>query len=346
MIEMIEGLLSKGYAYETADGVYYRISAFGDYGRLAHIDRSALMEGASGRIDSDEYAREQVSDFALWKKWTPDDGEVKWDSPFGSGRPGWHIECSVMSMKLLGNTIDIHCGGIDNLFPHHENEKAQSEAYTGVKFVNYWMHSAHLLVDGEKMSKSKGNFYTLDDIAKMGHSPRAVRYALIGTHYRKPLNFTRELLKQSDSSLKRIDDFLFDLEHVNRKGKRDGGFRDAIEEAMSFFADSLDDDLNIAEALSALFGLISYYYERRELAVRDDAEEITAWIKKTDEVLGILEFEGKAGLSPEEEGLIEERRTAREKGDYKRADEIRMLLLEKGVLVRDTKEGMVWKRMK
>lgn len=186
MIKMIEGLVGKGYAYETEDGVYFKVSSFKDYGKLAHIDRSALLAGASGRVNSDEYSKDEIPDFALWKKWTKEDGEVRWPSPFGDGRPGWHIECSVMSMKLLGYPIDMHCGGVDNLFPHHENEIAQSESFTGSKFVNYWMHSVHLLVDGEKMSKSKGNFYTIKDLAGKGYTCRALRYALLGSLQEAP----------------------------------------------------------------------------------------------------------------------------------------------------------------
>ncbi len=346
MIEMIKDLVEKGFAYEAADGVYYKISSFPGYGRLAHIDRSSLKAGASGRMDRDEYAKDQVSDFALWKKWVPEDGDVRWDSPFGPGRPGWHIECSVMSMKLLGKTVDIHCGGIDNLFPHHENEIAQSEAYTGVKFVNYWMHSAHLLVDGEKMSKSKGNFYTVSDLMKKDYPARALRYALISTHYRKPLNFTFLLLKQAESSLKRIDDFLFDLEHIERTGNPDDGFLKALEKAVTGFNGSLDDDLNISEALSALFNLISYYYDHKENAVRHNSDAMAAWVKKACEVLGLIKPEAANVLTPDVEKLIDERKTAKKNGDYGKADGIRKKLLEMGVELRDTKEGVVWKRLK
>jgi cysteinyl-tRNA synthetase len=346
MIYIIEGLIAKGYAYETADGVYFKVSAFKDYGKLAHIDRSALLAGASGRTHSDEYSRDEIADFALWKKWVKEDGDIKWPSPFGAGRPGWHIECSAMSMKLLGPALDIHCGGIDNLFPHHENEIAQSEAFTGLKFVNYWMHSTHLLVDGEKMSKSRGNFYTIKDLTGKGHTARAVRYALLSAHYRKPLNFTFDLLKQAESSLKRIDEFVFDLGKITAAGEKDASLSEALKMASEKFETSLDDDLNISEALSALFGLISYYYDRRGEANRGNVPEIKSWLEGIDRVLGFIQPAVEEALSPGEEELISQRALARKGGDYKKSDEIRGRLLETGIEVRDTKDGQVWKRVK
>ncbi len=346
MIKMIEGLVGKGYAYETEDGVYFKVSSFKDYGKLAHIDRSALLAGASGRVNSDEYSKDEIPDFALWKKWTKEDGEVRWPSPFGDGRPGWHIECSVMSMKLLGYPIDMHCGGVDNLFPHHENEIAQSESFTGSKFVNYWMHSVHLLVDGEKMSKSKGNFYTIKDLAGKGYTCRALRYALLGAHYRKPLNFTFDLLKQADSSLKRIDDFVFDLGKITGKGSKGEDLSGALEKASAGFEAALDDDLNISEGLSSLFGLITYYYEHKSSAAVKNAEEITAWLKRIDNVLGFIQTGGEVSLTDEEEEMIRQRTLARKNGEYKKADEIRDKLLGAGIEVRDTKDGSVWKKIR
>ncbi len=351
MIRMIEGLIGKGYAYETSDGVYFKVSAFDAYGKLAHIDRETLLAGASGRTKSDEYSRDEVSDFALWKKWVEDDGEVKWPSPFGDGRPGWHIECSVMSMKLLGPTIDIHCGGIDNLFPHHENEIAQSEAFTGKKFVNYWMHSVHLLVDGEKMSKSKGNFYTLSDLADRGYNGRVIRYSLLSAHYRKPLNFTFNLVKQAESSLKRIDDFLFDLGKVSSTAKKSDYLSMALKKASHNFEIALDDDLNISQALAELFGLIYDYYNHKDEACRGNAVEIIGWLNSIDSVLGFIKTgstdeSGSEKLRDEEDALIKQRAFARENGDYKKADEIRLKLLEAGIEIRDTKDGYVWKKIK
>ncbi|MGC8764846.1 MAG: cysteine--tRNA ligase [Brevinematia bacterium] len=347
MIKVISVLLEKGYAYETSDGIYFKISAFPEYGKLAHLNKESLKAGASGRISSDEYDKESVSDFALWKKWTPEDGEVKWNSPFGEGRPGWHIECSVMSMKLLGETIDIHCGGIDNLFPHHENEIAQSEAYTGKKFVNYWMHSVHLIVDGEKMSKSKGNFYTLRDLLSKGFSPRVIRYALISTHYRKPLNFTFDLLKQSESSLKRIDDFIFALENINKTGEIDTFLKEILDGYVREFENAMDDDLNISEALAAIFELINKYYENFERATKEMAIMVISTLKKLDSVLGFIFWnETDNELTDEEKKLIEERIMAKREKNYRRADEIRQILYSKGIELRDTKDGVVWKRIK
>ncbi len=345
MIKLVEGLLEKGFAYDAPDGVYYKVSAFNEYGKLSHMDKSSLKAGASGRMSRDEYTKDEVSDFALWKKWTPEDGDVKWSAPFGEGRPGWHIECSAMSMKLLGETLDIHCGGVDNMFPHHENEIAQSEAFTGKKFVNYWLHSVHLMVDGEKMAKSKGNFYTIRDISEKGYSARVLRYALITTHYRKPLNFTFDLLKQAESSLKRIDDFIFDLKNVAKTGSKDAGLSGALSKAAAGFEASLDDDLNISEAMAALFELISYYYDNKASAVRENIPEILSFLEKADSVLGFIKTESKDTLSPEEEKLLQERADAKQNKDYARADAVRARLLELGIEVRDTKDGVVWKRI-
>ncbi|MEJ5285262.1 MAG: cysteine--tRNA ligase [Brevinematales bacterium] len=347
MIDMIKVLMEKGYAYETNDGIYFKISEFKEYGKLAHLEKDELKAGASGRVSLDEYEKENISDFALWKKWTPEDGNVKWNSPFGEGRPGWHIECSVMSMKLLGETFDIHCGGIDNLFPHHENEIAQSEAYSGKKFVNYWLHSVHLIVNGEKMSKSKGNFFTLRDLLAKGYSPRAIRYALITTHYRKPLNFTFDLLTQANSSLKRIDDFIFSLKNVSSTGKIDDFLDKVLINQIKKFEDAMDDDLNISEAMAAIFELINSYYENFEKITRELANKVIDTFIKFDTVLGFIFFDKKQDeLSEEEKELIEERIKAKKEKNYARADEIRNILLSKGIELRDTKDGVVWKRIK
>ncbi len=346
MIEMIKVLMEKGYAYETNDGIYFKISAFKEYGKLAKLDKDELKAGASGRVSLDEYEKENISDFALWKKWTPEDGDVKWSSPFGEGRPGWHIECSVMSMKLLGETFDIHCGGIDNLFPHHENEIAQSEAYSGKKFVNYWLHSVHLIVNGEKMSKSKGNFFTLRDLIAKGYSPREIRYALITTHYRKPLNFTFDLLLQARSSLKRIDDFILALNNVKKDGKNE--FLDKVlNNSIKKFEDSMDDDLNISEAIASIFELINVCYENYNEITKEFSENVIKQFKKFDEVLGFIFYSKLSDeLTDEEKELIEERNKAKKEKNYARADEIRNILLSKGIELRDTKDGVIWKRIK
>lgn len=346
MIALIQKLLEKGFAYVTEDGVYFRVSSFKGYGQLANLEKDQLKAGASGRLSADEYTKENISDFALWKKWTPSDGEVKWDAPFGAGRPGWHIECSVMSMKYLGETLDIHAGGVDLIFPHHTNEIAQSEAATGKKFVNYWLHATHLIVDGEKMSKSKGNFYTLQDLINKGFSSRAIRYALFTTHYRKPLNFTFDLIHQSESALKRIDDFILMLRSVGEDENKKGGFSNIFQSTKKKFEDSLDDDLNISEAMSALYELIRISYERKEELTEKVAGKILSLIENMDRVLGFIFVEKKEGLTEEEKKLIEERRQARLNKNFKKADEIRQILLEKGIELRDTKDGVIWTRIK
>jgi cysteinyl-tRNA synthetase len=347
MIEMIKVLLQKGYAYETDDGVYFKISSFKDYGKLSHLNREELKAGASGRINLDEYDKEEISDFALWKKWTPEDGDVKWPSPFGNGRPGWHIECSVMSMKLLGETFDIHCGGIDNMFPHHENEIAQSESYSGKKFVNYWLHSVHLIVNGEKMSKSKGNFYTLRDLLAMNYSPRVIRYALITTHYRTPLNFTFDLLRQSNSALNRIDDFIIFLKNIKVNGEKNEFLKNVLNNSLQKFENSMDNDLNISEAMAAIYEMIGIFYENKDKITVELAGDVISTLQKIDNVLGFIFFEkAQDELTEEEKQLIEERKKAREAKDFKRADEIRNILLQRGIELRDTKDGVIWKRIK
>ncbi|MBP3395276.1 MAG: cysteine--tRNA ligase, partial [Lentisphaeria bacterium] len=254
MIEMIRILFEKGFAYKSEDGsVYFSIAKFKDYGKLAKIDMEQQRSGV--RINNDEYDKDSVADFALWKAWSESDGDVKWDSPWGPGRPGWHLECSAMSMKYLGRTFDIHTGGIDNMFPHHEDEIAQSEAANSCKFVNYWLHCEHLTIDKKKMSKSLGNFYTLRDLLNKGYSGKEVRWALIGTHYRSKLNFNLGLCDQARSTLKKFADFFGRLKALPQgtAGKEEA-LRLAAD-ADKKFADAIGDDLNIAEALSAVFTL-------------------------------------------------------------------------------------------
>lgn len=345
MQKIIEGLFGKGLAYESADGVYFKVSAFKNYGKLAHIERDQLKAGASGRVASDEYTKDEVSDFALWKKWVPEDGDVKWPSPWGEGRPGWHIECSAMSMELLGETIDIHCGGIDNLFPHHENEIAQSEGFTGKTFVNYWLHATHLVVDGEKMSKSKGNFYTLRDLLERGFDPRAIRFALLTTHYRKPLNFTFDLIRQGESALKRLDDFLFALGQVSRETPSNADFKRFFDSTREKIERSLDEDLNISEAMGGVFELVSHFYEHQTEVSKAEAEAVSGYFRTLDDVLGFLKFPAADLLSPEEQKLFDGRNAAKKAKDFKLADDYRDQLLVLGIEVRDTKDGPVWKRL-
>src|SRR5262249_24560696 len=251
MITMIEGLRDKGLTYESQGSTYYRIASFPPYGRLSAVEQRQLKDGA--RIESDEYEKESARDFAIWK--ARKDDEPAWQSPFGEGRPGWHIECSAMSLKYLGETFDIHVGGVDNMFPHHENEIAQSEAYTGKRFVKLWMHSEHLLVDGKKMSKSLGNFYTLRDLLNHGFTGRQVRYMLLHTHYRTQLNFTLAGLEAVKHSLQRLDDFIQRLQEIKSEGE-EGSATSFLNQAETLFKEALADDLNISAALAALFDLI------------------------------------------------------------------------------------------
>src|ERR1700757_1373931 len=249
MIEMIEQLLQQDIAYQAEDrSIYFRISRYPDYGKLAHLNLAELRP--TGRIQSDEYEKENIGDFALWKAWDPQDGSVGWDTPWGKGRPGWHIECSAMATRLLGPELDIHCGGVDNIFPHHEAEIAQSESCTGQHFVRYWLHSAHLLVEGQKMSKSLGNFYTLRDLLNKGFTGREVRYALIRVNYRLQLNFTFDGMNEARQSLLRIDEWIGRLRELAGNSQPDQIYESAQSDR--FFA-ALDDDLNISAALAELF---------------------------------------------------------------------------------------------
>jgi cysteinyl-tRNA synthetase len=255
MIDLIAKLIQKGVAYQNGGSVYYRIEKFPDYGKLSKKKLDQNIAGASKRLDVDEYDRGQISDFALWKG--AKEGEPSWDSPWGKGRPGWHIECSAMSMKYLGETFDIHAGGEDLIFPHHENEIAQSEAATGKKFVNTWLHCKFLLVNGEKMSKSKGNFYTLRDLLAKGHDPMAIRYALLSTHYRKPLNFTLQGLTEASEIIRKMDDCYYQCLAERKKadkGGYDAGYdRGIIEESWNEIKKWMSDDLNIAGVLADVF---------------------------------------------------------------------------------------------
>ncbi len=345
MIDMIQSLLDKGLAYETDDGVYFNVRAFDGYGKLSRLDKSKLLSGASGRVANDEYEREDISDFALWKKWTPDDGNIKWKAPFGEGRPGWHIECSVMSMKYLGVPIDIHAGGVDLIFPHHENEIAQSEGATGKPFANYWLHVTHLVVDGEKMSKSKGNFYTLRDLLDKGYSPRAIRYLLYTAHYRKPLNFTLDGIKASENALDRLDDFALMLKNIKFDSENDKELTDILNRRSAKFEEAVDNDLNIAEGMGSIFELVRAFNENSDKITVSLAKETLDFLSKIDGVLGFLDMEKEATLTDEEKRLIDERAEARKAKDFARSDEIRDLLLEKGIEIRDTSDGIVWKRI-
>ncbi len=344
MIEVVSRLLEADYAYREGDSIYFRISRFPDYGRLSHLDKRELKIGA--RVDADEYAKEEPRDFVLWKA-PKDDKEPRWNAPFGAGRPGWHLECSAMAMKHLGQTLDIHCGGVDNIFPHHENEIAQSEALSGRPFVRFWIHGEHLLVEGEKMAKSKGNFFTLRDLLERGYEPLAVRYALVSVPYRKQMNFTFEGLSQAKVSLERITEFVF---HLNTAKLADGstpGLAAAVAKADNQFENALDDDLNTARALAAVFDLIRTCntalsgtglkgYDRRQ---------ILEFFAKVDDRLAVIPPMEQVVQSDERvESLVAQRNEARRNRDFALADRIRQQLLEMGIIIEDTREGAKWRR--
>jgi cysteinyl-tRNA synthetase len=337
MIAMIETLMTRELAYQADDkSVYFRINRFPNYGHLAHFDLAELR--STGRVKSDEYDKEHVGDFALWKAWDEEDGEVWWESPWGRGRPGWHIECSAMATTLLGEQLDIHCGGVDNIFPHHEAEIAQSEGCSGKQFVRYWLHCAHLLVDGQKMSKSLGNFYTLRDVLAKGYSGREVRYALLRVHYRAPLNFTWEGMEEARQALGRIDEWLRRLWEAARAGNPQSHRAAALEDDR--FAAALDDDLNISAALGHLFEQIRE--SNRELDGGIDSARALAWLQWWERVNRVLAFEAEPEKPSEEiERLAKERVHARLAKDWQKSDELRDALQARGWEVRDTKEGQL-----
>ena len=344
MVKMIKGLLDKGYAYEKDGSVYFSIAKFPTYGRLSKINLEELKPGE--RVESDEYEKESANDFALWKH--KKEGEPFWETEISPGRPGWHIECSVMSSKYLGETFDIHCGGTDNIFPHHENEIAQSEAYFGKKFVNYWLHCRHLIVDGEKMSKSKGNFYTMKDLLQKNIDPAVLRFLLLSTHYRKMLNFTFKALDQANASLQRIKDFLYELKNHSFTEGESKTVSNIVDKTLKNFTKGLSDDLNISVALRALFDMVREVNSliAKNKVFSQDAEKLINLIHSIDSVLGVLPEEKEELLPDEILKKIEEREKARKNKDFESADRIRGELLALGIVLEDTKDGVRWKRVK
>jgi cysteinyl-tRNA synthetase len=344
MIGLIEQLMKKAFAYRSEDGsIYFSIKKFPAYGRLAHLDLSGLKAGA--RVAQDEYEKENVADFALWKGWDEKDGEVGWDSPWGRGRPGWHIECSAMSMKYLGESFDIHTGGVDNIFPHHEDEIAQSEAATGKPFVRFWLHCAHLIVDGRKMSKSLGNFYTLRDLLGRGYSGREIRYTLMATHYRQGLNFTFDSLQAARAALDRLDEFRqrLDLKAAGTDAGRTPAWVDA---ARAGFAAALDDDLNISGALGVLFDMVHAGNKALDAGETDGSAARAALdaLADMDRVLGLLQGEaGTADAAIQE--LVARRQQARAEKNWSEADRLRKELLALGWTVKDTTKGPQLKKV-
>jgi cysteinyl-tRNA synthetase len=356
MVELIQKLQKNTYTYDSEGSIYYRITKFKDYGKLSKIDLTGIKAGA--RVDNDRYEKESARDFALWK--APKAGEHFWETAIGAGRPGWHVECSAMAMKYLGETIDIHTGGIDLAFPHHENEIAQSEAATGKKFVNYWLHAEHLLVEGQKMSKSLGNFYTLRDLFAKGYKPSALRFALASVPYRRQLNFTFDGLQQATSAVERLRNFSARLKNEKFAAGKNDPMAARIAKAADDFDAGLSDDLNTAQALAAMFDFV------REANIAMDKGEFRSaevkaaqdFLESFDRVFAVIEdndaeklkalgFAGPGG-GPDDreiEKLLAERQAARKRRDFAAADRVRQELDERGIILEDTKDGSVrWKR--
>ncbi len=349
MIQLIQTLFDKGYAYQSEDkSVYFSIAKFPQYGQLAHIDMESQRVGE--RVQSDEYAKDSVSDFALWKAWDEKDGDVKWDSPWGPGRPGWHIECSAMSQKYLGKTFDLHTGGVDNMFPHHEDETAQSEAANGCKFVNYWLHCEHLTVNRQKMSKSLGNFYTLRDLVAKGYTGEEIRYVLIGTHYRSKLNFDIASLDQSRAALKKFADLFRRLAQCADGAAGLDAAKERAAAAKKAFGDAFGDDLNVSEAMAEVFkftrdvkaALAKNEYQKQA------AEVILDQYRDFDRILAVLDVDAalaekqkdaNADVPADILAMVQERTDAKKAKDFAKADAIRDTLKAAGWIIEDSPQG-------
>ncbi len=334
MVDLIKQLIQKNNAYEKDGSVYFRISSFPKYGALSKKNLEGNIVGA--RVDQDEYEKEVGSDFALWKR--AKEGEPSWDSPWGKGRPGWHIECSAMGLHAFGGkTLDIHTGGEDLIFPHHENEIAQSECATGHKFAVYWIHAKHLLVDGEKMSKSKGNFFTLRDLIKKGFDPIAIRYLLMSGHYRSQLNFTFDGLNAAKETLLRIQHFWRDLNHEYKQVQNSTGLKLHIDNAKKDVIAAMDDDLNVPAALAAIFELIKKANISQQVSLQEK-EEVKNFLELMDQIFGV--FSLKQDVPTDVQDLAKARQEAKEKKDFKKADEIRNQIKSLGFIITDTSGGV------
>ncbi|HII16740.1 TPA: cysteine--tRNA ligase [Candidatus Woesearchaeota archaeon] len=339
IIAMVKRLLEKGIAYKAEDGsVYYAVSKFPSYGELAQLEKASLKAGA--RIAHDEYGKDSAHDFALWKAYTPEDGGVFWDTELGKGRPGWHIECSAMSTKHLGEQFDIHTGGVDLIFPHHQNEIAQTEGCTCKQFVRYWVHNEHLLVEGKKMSKSLGNFYTLRDLLSRGHDPLAIRYVLLATHYRQQLNFTFDALDAAMHAISRLNNTIRKLKGIAEGKEKNARVAQYISNAQEAFIREMDNDLAIAEGLAVVFEFI------RDVNVlidsggagKKDASAILDLLSSLDAVLGVMNFSDDA-VPADVLALVKKRNEARDTKEWALADALRNQIKEKGFVVEDAKEG-------
>lgn len=363
MVALIKRLEKAGYAYRAdarpdeplgRGSIYFSISKFKNYGRLADLKNQKLKENAEGRLShADEYEKENAQDFVLWKAWRPEDGDVFWETELGKGRPGWHIECSAMSMKLLGKTFDIHCGGVDLIFPHHTNEIAQSEAATGQKFVNYWMHNAHLLVDGQKMSKSLNNFYTLRDVVGKGFDPLLLRIILLKTHYRQVADFSFNNFVESKAIADKFVNFFLNLDFAEQ-GSPSTSSRNSIDKlvdvAKKKFQKAMDDDLNVSVALAVVFDFMAEINKLAEFDI-NQVKKIKKFIFEIDSVLGFIEkyYNGylselnKLAKYSEIKSLLDKREEARRNRDYKSADEIRQKISALGIVIEDKKTGYILK---
>jgi cysteinyl-tRNA synthetase len=345
MVSLIEKLEEHGHAYQSDGSIYYRIKSFPEYGKLSKINLAGNIEGGSERVDTDKYEKEDARDFALWKAPNKPE-EPSWDAKIGRGRPGWHVECSAMSMKYLGETFDLHVGGIDLVFPHHENEIAQSEGATGKQFVRYWLHFEHLKVEGETMSKSKGNYYTYRDLAAQGFSAAGIRYFLLSVPCRKQLNFTFDALRGAEKTVAGLRDFRARLEEARTETGRDDVLAAATGRALAEFEAGMDDDLNTSVALAAIHDLtreVNTVLARRSLR-EDNKREVIEAVNRFDSVLNVFGEAQSQILDEEIQALINERQEARHRRDFDRGDEIRDQLAERGIILEDTKDGVRWKR--
>jgi len=345
MVSLIKKLLEKGFAYFSEGSVYYRVSAFKEYGKLSGIKIAGLR---AERVKSDEYSKEEARDFALWKAWDEEDGDVFWVTELGKGRPGWHIECSAMSMKYLGETFDIHSGGVDLIFPHHENEIAQSEAVTGKPLARYWVHCEHLLVNGQKMAKSLGNYFTLRDLLAKGYTPAAIRFLLLSAHYRDRLNFTFEGLMHAENTVRRLQEFNLRLSTAKPSSSEDK-LAESVKEYRRRFEEAMDNDLNTPAALAVFFEFMREVNKAldEDRASQRDLDMCRAFLNSFNSIFNVITvtpYEEK--LEPELQALIKEREEARRRKDWATADKIREELRRRGVLLEDTPQGVRWRRVK